>query len=238
LIEPGIPLQRPGKLRRVESPDLSPVLTHFCGRGRMTGRDVPPDISRLTPCERLESILWEGQLRAFVTYSGGDPAVCFTEATVAGLKFLLRHRGYQPWGLLIERQTVFDAGGGPVWHARQEQCRMLSELDSRIRSWVVRFDSGSDWLEEREWRIVRDARADSPPVIRLNELRLLALLVGDEKWTGARIANCVPVGGSQARRGTYFPPGVGGVPRWRWNPVTADLESLPPLYDHSDLSIR
>lgn len=66
-------------------------------------------------CARLESILWESRLRAFVTYSGGAPAVCFTEATVNGINVLTGRRAYQPCGLVFDRQRVYDVRGGPVW---------------------------------------------------------------------------------------------------------------------------
>lgn len=115
---PFVPFTR--SLRPVEHPDLSPVLTHFCGRGRSHAHSqgVPDEIVRMSPQERLESILWDEHLRAFVTFSGGDPAVCFTESTWhAGVKFLIDKRGYPPWGLVLGRDSVYAAGGAPVWYA-------------------------------------------------------------------------------------------------------------------------
>ena len=97
---PLVALPPAGVLRQVEHPDLSALLTHFCSRGRPLGAGVPPDVHAMSASDRLRSILWEQRLRAFVTYSGGDPAVCITEATLAGLQFLIGKRGYQPWGLV------------------------------------------------------------------------------------------------------------------------------------------
>lgn len=88
---------------------------------------------------RVESILWEGRLRAFVTWSGGDPAVCFTEATLRGLEYLIGNVGYSAWGLVFERQSVYDAGGGPVWHVRADEYRTLRALSSRVQAWSVRL---------------------------------------------------------------------------------------------------
>jgi hypothetical protein len=119
-----------------------------------------------------------------------------TEATLNGLGFLIRQRGYQPWGLIFERQGVYDAGGGPVWYARPDEYNSLgSVLNNRIRSWLVRLEPGrSDWLEEREWRIPVPAAADPEPALPVQALRLVALLVGDANWLPARSqgAPCPP----------------------------------------------
>ena len=220
-----------GVLRQVEHPDLSPLLTHFCSRGRPLGGEVPPDVRGISAPDRLGSILWEQQLRAFVTYSGGDPAVCLTESTLAGLHFLIGKRGYQPWGLVFDRQSVYDAGGGPVWHARPEQYRALGERDPVLRSWAVRLDPGSDWLEEREWRIVRAAAVPARrSAVGLGELRIVALIVGDQAWTGARWGEMVAGATGRPAWGNYFPPLLAGVPRWWWNPAAAQLQYLPPFY--------
>jgi hypothetical protein len=114
----------------------------------------------MTAPQRLESILWQSRLRAFVTYSGGDPAICLTEATLPGLGFLIGRRSYQPWGLVLDRQSVFDAGGGPVWYARPEEYYSVQKISSRVKSWLVRLEPGSsDWLEEQEWRVPISASA-------------------------------------------------------------------------------
>ncbi len=220
-----------GVLRQVEHPDMSPILTHFCSRSRPLGGEVSPDVRVMSASDRLRSILWEQKLRAFVTYSGGDPAVCLTEATLAGLQFLIRRRGYQPWGLVFERQSVYDAGGGPVWHARPEQYRALGERDLALRSWAVRLDPGSDWLEEREWRIVRSAAvAGQPSAVELGELRIVALIVGDQAWTGALWCEQIAAATGVRAWGNYFPHSLAGVPRWWWNPAAGQLHSLPPFY--------
>lgn len=231
VMQPSTPLIQsppPGMLRAVEHPELSPILTHFCSRCRPLGREVPEDIRRMSAPDRLESILWDRGLRTFVTYSGGDPAVCFTEARQAGLEFLIQKRGYEPWGLLFDRQSVYDAGGGPVWYARPEQQQMLKQLDPRLLSWAVRLDPGSDWLHEREWRIARPAMIS--PAVGLNELRLAALLVGDPSWNGVRYAYCVAAATGQPRWDYFLPPLPPGLPRAWWNPTTAQIQWLPPLF--------
>ena len=134
------------------------MLTHFCYRNRPQP-SVPPEIQGMTAQQRLESILWQGKLWGFTTFSGGVPAVCFTEATLNGLNFMIGRRFYRPWGLVFDRQSIYDAGGGPVWYARPDEYQFLrglcesGQVDSRLQSWLVRLDGSSDWLEEREWAL-------------------------------------------------------------------------------------
>jgi hypothetical protein len=175
----------------------------------------------MTAQQRLESILWAEKLYGFVTFfSGSVPAICFTEATPNGLNFLVKQRPYQPWGLVFDRQAIYDAGGGPVWHARPEEYRLLQDLcksgqaSSRLQSWVVRLGGGVDWLEEREWRIPL-LPAPYEPALSLQTLRLVALLVGDPAWSPARSG--------------LLPPIISGVPRWWSNPTDGIFYSLPPL---------
>lgn len=174
----------------------------------------------MTAQQRLESILWESKLRGFVTFSGGVPAVCFTEATPNGLNFMIGQRSYQPWGLVFDRQSIYTAGGGPVWHARPEEYWFLRNLcetgqvNGRLQSWLVRLDGSSDWLEEREWRIPL-LTAPYEPALVLGALRLEALLVGDPDWSPARSGQ--------------VPSILAGVPRWWWKPAYGLLYLLPPL---------
>jgi hypothetical protein len=169
----------------------------------------------MKPPERLASILRDGRLLAFETYSKGDPAVCFTESSWPGFKFLMRKCAYEPWGLMVARRSVEDVGGGPVWYARPKQYWALNGLDPRLRSWAVRLDRGSSWLKEREWRIVPDPASGPWRGVPLSELRLAGLLVGDPQWPGTEHS---------------FTPCVAGVPRFWWDPSSAQLQRLPPLF--------
>ena len=56
----------------------------------------------------------------------GFPVASSAETTISrawphGLNFLIGRRHYQPWGLVFDRQSVYDAGGGPVWYARPDE---------------------------------------------------------------------------------------------------------------------
>jgi hypothetical protein len=207
-------------LRTVEHPDLSGLLTHFCDRARWQP-SITPEIRGMTAQQRLESILWEGLLRGFVTFSGGVPAVCFTEATLNGLAYLTsKPQPYQPWGLVFDRQAIFDAGGGPVYYARPEEYEFLrgicesGQVNNRLQTWLVRLGGTSDWLEEREWRVPL-APAPAEPALVLQALGLRALLVGDQGWSAARSG--------------WLPSVISGVPRWWRNPADGIIYELPPL---------
>ena len=206
------------------------MLTHFCDRAQpQTG--IPVEITSVSASQRLASILWESRLRAFVTYSGGDPAICLTEATLSGLNFLIGRRHYQPWGLVFDRQSVYDAGGGPVWYARSYEHYSVRRISSRVQSWLVRLEPGSsDWLEEQEWRIPLSATAAVPePALPLQALRLVALLVGDQNWLPTRDGWAVsPVTGAHVY-GPTVPSLLTGIPRWWWNSDAGQLYQLPAL---------
>src|SRR6266540_392095 len=173
------------QLRAADHPDLSDVLTHFTGRARLTTA-VEPWVQQMTPAERLNSILREGLLRPAVTYSGGQPAVCFTESTKAGLGYLIQQAGFEPWGLVIDRQWVYDHGGAPAWHYRSEDEEAIKALPERLRTWTVRLSTDparpSDWLHEREWRI---PQPDRP--LMLDPDAVKAIIVGHESWTPDQI---------------------------------------------------
>jgi hypothetical protein len=218
------------RLRPVEHPDMSPLLTHFCGRSRPQLL-LPDGINAMTPSQRLANILWEGRLRAFQTYSGGDAAVCLTEATIDGLNFLVRRRGYAPWGLVFERQSVYDAGGGPVWYARTDEYKQLRQwISPRVQSRLVRLEAGrSDWLEEREWRIPVSDPAQPMPAVPLAALHLYAILVGEQHWTPGRLEYMIPPDSGRTEGVLIFPPTVLRVPRWCWDWQAGVFYQLPAL---------
>ena len=93
------------------------------------------------------------------------------------------------------------------------------------------LDPGSDWLEEREWRIVRPATVvGQPTAVGLSELRIVALIVGDQAWTGAMWSQQVAATTGLLAWGNYFPHSLAGLPRWWWNPAVGQLQLLPAFY--------
>jgi hypothetical protein len=106
------------------------------------------------------------------------------------------------------------------------QYQWLMQLEPRLRSWAVRLDSESDWVHEREWRIVLQP-SGMPVFVPLFMLRPIGLLVGDPSWTGTPSPYLASVLGQPA---VGFPPLARGLPRWWWDPATAQFQWLPPLF--------
>jgi hypothetical protein len=137
--------------------------------------------------------------------------------------FMMRSRDCKPWALMFDRGSVYRAGGGPVWHARDVEAKALRELDDPIfRSWVVRLGvdpAPSDWLEEREWRIVLGPTSEPPSMVPLERLKLVGILIDDVQWTGAHSGQTgLPVP----------PPRAIGVSRYRWDRSNHRLVFVQP----------
>jgi hypothetical protein len=217
--------QAPLPFRPAVHPGQADTLVHFCGRGRPT---VAEDVASLEPSERLDSILWEGRIRAFRPYGGTRPVVCFSESDRGGVEALLEVAGWQPWGLVVRRDWAWSLGGGPVWYVRDDlRSQAASSLGGELDSWLVRTDpSSSDWLHEREWRILRDA-ASSSAAVSLGIGDLVAIIVGDKSWE----PSLVPTMDINPSTGTLGcvdqTPPLAVVPRWYWN--GRRLEALDPV---------
>ncbi|MBF6456440.1 hypothetical protein [Nocardia cyriacigeorgica] len=218
----------PAGLRDVTHPDLSSVLVHFVDRNRPAGIGVPDEIRALDPVERMESILTDGAISAFVTYSGGMPSVCMTEATWVGVSYLVESRGYKPWALMFDRQKVYDAGGGPVWYARPDEYKALKD-NTRLRTWAVELSDQSDWSHEREWRVPRPADSGGiAPSIPLLELGFCGVLVGDAAWDPRTVAHDPNLGvGNLPTHWDFLPsPALVGIPRYWWNSAESSIVRL------------
>lgn len=166
------PLANPG-------PAQSAMLIHFTGRpGNTTSnRGLPRWIVDGSPAERLSSILWDGTLYGQVPYGGTLQAVSLSEASPDHVSWLVNARGFPPWGLIVGRQAVYDAGGGPVWYARRDQYEALRGTPAA--EWTVRYEATPDrrsgWTHEQEWRL-HGAQLD------LRALVPIGVLVGDPGW--------------------------------------------------------
>jgi hypothetical protein len=225
---PAVSPQIPPKLRPVKHPNMSELLTHFCIRNGRPQPNVCKRIKAMNAPQRLDNILQEGKLWVFPTFSGGDPAFCLTEATVEGLSYLVTERRHQPWGLVFERQSVYDAGGSPVWYVRNDEYyKVRSQVDTRCQAWMVRLEPyTSDWLEEREWRIpvapVPVPQAKPFGVIPLDRLRVHALLVGGLFFTRPTAAE------DSLEYLPSVPAAARGIPHWIWNGRTFVEWRFPP----------
>lgn len=225
---------------REGGPSQSDVLIHFCGRpSPWVNPSAPAAYRDLTPSEKLSSILWDRKFTGTVQVSGGRPVVCFAESNIAHTEWLLSDKGWAPWGMLFLRQDVYDAGGGPVWPAREQ---LINEIPEDLRHWAVRLDptsdnpwgAPSDWLHEREWRL------PTPPRSQLG--KPIAVLIGsptwepeqrlvpEEEWVDEDGAPTYP-GDSNAQPTMmgvpHLPPVWKHMPRMYWEPATKRLKPAP-----------
>jgi hypothetical protein len=129
---------------------------------------------------RLRGILRDGRLLASGRFIRGCyRCLCFTEAPLAafatGFVAQFPFTRYSQFGLMFEKNWIFERGGRPVIYEPDSDFDLLPE-DLRWRH--VRFEQTGqkviDWTWEREWRI------------RCNELPFspsdVAVVVSNEEW--------------------------------------------------------
>ena len=87
---------------------------------------------------------------------GGYECVCFSEAPISQLSRILAMPSphgmrYKPFGLMVNKDWLFERGGRPVIYQADSEFELLLE-SQRYRH--VRYEPGSvDFTWEREWRI-------------------------------------------------------------------------------------
>ncbi len=217
--------ERVQQLRPIVHPGQADTLVHFCGRARPTNA---PEVAFLSPEERLSNIVAEEVLRAHPTFGNPNPVVCFSESDHGGVEALLRHFQFEGWGVIVERQWAWSAGGGPVWYARSEMWeRVCSQVDRDALAFIVRTEAGSaDWLHEREWRV--PCSSGELPLI---STEVVALLVSDPDWEPRPVPHYVAYEGGVWADVT--PRLACSVPRWLWNGNT--ITELPPLDERVEI---
>jgi len=171
---------------------------------------------------RLGQILWNFNLVGSAPYGASSPAISFTESRVEDLEYLLARGYFDPWGVVVYRADVFDAGGAPVWSVRSD---VLPQVPEHLRVWAARLEPGeSEWLHEREWRIPAQ-RIGFPP------LRLVALIVGDLNWAPYAHEQVVSPYSGKLSYLWRAPPMAAQVPRWYWDASQQRLLTLQPWED-------
>lgn len=169
-------------------PDFSDFLVHFTGRGGATR--APLRIQRLSAGERLASILTERRVRAFKVFGFDDEAVCLSESTARGVQHLIKEGRYGPHGIVFEKQFVFDNHGSPALYVRGDEWASVAEWPVELRAKAVRYWPGavgeslprhlearSEWVGEREWRVVRPSGA-----LRFTYEDVAFLIVPSSSW--------------------------------------------------------
>lgn len=231
----------PGALNPA-GPAQSEYLIHFCGRapGLNFTPSVPDWIRKITPAQRLDNVLWQQRIWGFPPFGAASPMVCFSESPLDHLAWLINERHWPSWGVILTRQWVYAAGGGPAWYARPEQYSTLT-LDQL--AWSVRLgttwgQARSEWLHEREWRLPVPTEN---PSLYLTPGSIAAVLVGSPSWQPTVMLTQQPTGhyidastGEPVQAGhprAYpemhqvpgYPPLWGTYPRWYWDPGTQRL---------------
>jgi hypothetical protein len=184
---------RVGSLRRYGSPDISAHLVHFVFRPGSHTDSVPEEIQQLPANARLETILREARILAFPVFGGYDPVVSFTECTPAGVSTLVVQGRYLPYGIGFSKDFIFAHGGGPAFYVRGDQYHLVESLPPPLRAMATRFWPGvirdsifetvprfqtteSQWLIEREWRIMG---AGEPPGLKFHPTDVSFLVLPD-----------------------------------------------------------
>lgn len=168
----------------------TPQLVHFVGRPR-GGVLLPELCAHLTAEQRLASILESGQLLAFpVPGTERTPVISVSDTSPADLDAALRvglnSRGsFEPWGLVLHRESMWSAGARPVVYSDHVHARLirksLEDWSAGAGALVQRVDLQmyrSDWTHEREWRWIPPADRDHLPVWP----QLNAVIVGRMGW--------------------------------------------------------
>ena len=138
-------------------PDISKGLIHLTSR--QTNKSAFDVL-----CEILTSakLLGSGR-KGFV--KGKTQALCFSEAPLSAVPHLIaeserrstestnknKKPPYSHYGLVFNKQKIFDEGGRPVIYLPDNEADWIPEAEK----WrVVRYEPpGCDWTHEREWRL-------------------------------------------------------------------------------------
>ena len=172
-------MDRP-RLRDLHHPDLSEYLVHFTGRPRPR-EDLNEKVAAMSAEDRLKSILQDRTVWAMKTFYAILPVVCFTESTKSGLEYMIAGAGFEPWGIVFHRETVFEQGGGPVFHLRGDEWHHREDMPARLQSRIIKFapDEHVEWVEEREWRIPYD---EGETGFTFDPEQVEAVIVGERGW--------------------------------------------------------
>lgn len=141
--------------------DLSDRLIHLT-----RGDSGDPNQNREEAFKRFYTIAKQGKLIGGTGYIRGSyRCVCFTEAPISKLSYILSNPGesgfkYAPYGVMVTKRWLYGQGGRPVIYGPATEFDELPEL---FRYRHVRFWLGDDYdvdhTWEREWRLRTDELA-------------------------------------------------------------------------------
>lgn len=143
-------------------------------RGDLSNRLI--HLTRRTETQRAEDIFKEIVRSKKLIGSGKDTrgahkCVCFTEAPLTTLTHALASREingmrYEPFGVMVSKEWLFDMGGRPVIYQTNEEYDLLPEA---LQYRHVRYEPSNrkDYTWEREWRIKTEELVLDPAHITL-----------------------------------------------------------------------
>jgi hypothetical protein len=155
-----------------ERPDLTPYLIHLTKK-----------LAKRTALENLISILQDGVIKrtdSFIknaTHGSGVKAACFMDVPFAALKYVCSSKNaerYQPYGVVVQKRSVYQQGGRPVLYLSDKEREKLKiplrqlwrvvalEYDKKEDTWI-------DWQHEREWRCPKEFDLEKASCIALVE---------------------------------------------------------------------
>ena len=147
--------------------DLGRLLFHFTRKPKedFVSVEMPYGGVRSWPASAgavLRKILHQGALTGTSRWSAGGPCVCFTEAPIEEFNALFSLNAiasqehekprYEPYGIAVSKEWLFERGGRPVIYDTCEIGARLHESD-RYRLVEYDFKKQVDYTWEREWRI-------------------------------------------------------------------------------------
>ena len=149
--------------------DVSDRLIHLT-----RGESPDPKKSLGEAFDRFVSIVQAKKLVGGSGYiKGSYRCVCFTEAPIGKLTYILANAAmhglrYAPYGVMVEKQWLFELGGRPVIYGPDDD---FSKLPEEMRYRHVRFWLGDpytvDHTWEREWRLKTDELILDPSKVTL-----------------------------------------------------------------------
>jgi hypothetical protein len=156
--------------------DISNFLVHFT-----SGEPHEAAFARLKQIIRSKSLI--GSSRRI---KGGFTCVCFSEAPLTSLRSGLvnefAYSRYSPFGIVVEKQWLFERGGRPVIYQPDDEFDQLPRSHRwRHHRYELRSDRESvDFTWEREWRV----QTDELPF----DSSSAQIVVPDEGWAERLIA--------------------------------------------------
>ncbi len=80
------------------------------------------------------------RILGFESFGSQLPVVCFCDGSWDTIDWLVRCGRYEPWGVMLEKDYVYDCGGGPAFYVRHDEWHARGE---RARPRAVRLEPGT-----------------------------------------------------------------------------------------------